>query len=174
MAIPDDQPNIFQMYVAHGKAGFWLRRTTWDATCAKVVAVGELSGCPPYYGNPPVLADIYSLDGKLKEELARIPASGTYKTWRQIAPPDWAAHAIERNPDSSEIKAALGRHGHRQEQAGNAAERVALSVPFARKDEAKELGARWDASQKVWWIADSEVRALQKASELGFLPDSGS
>lgn len=30
--------------------------------------------------------------------------------------------------------------------------RVDLQVPFAEKDEAKTLGARWDAIQKVWFV----------------------
>jgi hypothetical protein len=32
--------------------------------------------------------------------------------------------------------------------------RVYLNVPFARKDEAKELGARFDPGVKLWWIAE--------------------
>lgn len=27
-----------------------------------------------------------------------------------------------------------------------------LSVPFAQKDEAKQLGARWDAASKKWYV----------------------
>lgn len=34
--------------------------------------------------------------------------------------------------------------------------RLNLKVPFAEKDEAKKLGARWDAAKKVWYIADKE------------------
>ena len=30
--------------------------------------------------------------------------------------------------------------------------RLNLKVPFAEKDEAKKLGARWDAGRKVWYI----------------------
>ena len=30
--------------------------------------------------------------------------------------------------------------------------RTNLRVPFAEKDEAKQLGARWDAAKKVWYI----------------------
>lgn len=84
--------NVFQMYVANDrKPGFWLRRTTWGNTVAKVVSVGELTGHAPYYGNPKVHADIFNFrTGKLKEAGARIPAAGTYKTWRQIDPPAWA------------------------------------------------------------------------------------
>ena len=80
------------MYVANGcRLGFWLRRATWGNTCAKVTSVGELTGRAPYYGNPVVLAEIYDLEtGALKDAQARIPVPGTYKTWRQIAAPQWA------------------------------------------------------------------------------------
>jgi len=27
-----------------------------------------------------------------------------------------------------------------------------LKVPFAEKDEAKKLGARWDAARKLWYV----------------------
>lgn len=30
--------------------------------------------------------------------------------------------------------------------------RLNLKVPFAEKDEAKKLGARWDAGRKLWYI----------------------
>ncbi|NMF87669.1 DUF5710 domain-containing protein [Aromatoleum petrolei] len=30
--------------------------------------------------------------------------------------------------------------------------RVNLKVPFAEKDQAKKLGARWDAGRKVWYV----------------------
>lgn len=30
--------------------------------------------------------------------------------------------------------------------------RMNLRVPFSEKDEAKRLGARWDATRKVWYI----------------------
>ena len=29
-----------------------------------------------------------------------------------------------------------------------------LKVPFADKDAAKKLGARWDAALKIWYVAD--------------------
>ena len=34
--------------------------------------------------------------------------------------------------------------------------RFNLKVPFAEKDEAKKLGARWDAGKKLWYIQDKE------------------
>lgn len=30
--------------------------------------------------------------------------------------------------------------------------RFNLIVPFAQKDEAKKLGARWDAGRKIWYV----------------------
>ena len=32
--------------------------------------------------------------------------------------------------------------------------RINLNCPFAEKDEAKSLGARWDPARKVWYIED--------------------
>ena len=85
--------DVFQMYVANKEQpGFWLGRTTWGNTCAQVTFVGEFKGPPPYYGTPVVLADFYDLrTGEFKEKGARIPVPGTYKTWRQIDPPNWAS-----------------------------------------------------------------------------------
>ncbi|MEV4606750.1 hypothetical protein MRBLMR1_001707 [Neorhizobium sp. LMR1-1-1.1] len=87
-----DQPNIFQMYVANrNRTGFWIRRTTWGDTVAQVTSIGPLVGPAPYFGNPKVFANIYSLGGVPKEKGAKIPVPGTYKTWRQIEPPKWAS-----------------------------------------------------------------------------------
>ena len=33
--------------------------------------------------------------------------------------------------------------------------RINLSVPFTEKDEAKQLGARWDKKQKCWYVPDN-------------------
>lgn len=51
-------------------------------------------------------------------------------------------------------------------------ERVLLSVPFSRKEEAKKLGARWSPAERLWWIPASNKQALAQARTLGFLPDS--
>jgi len=32
--------------------------------------------------------------------------------------------------------------------------RMNLKVPFAEKDAAKKLGARWDAARKIWFVED--------------------
>ena len=38
--------------------------------------------------------------------------------------------------------------------------RINLKVPFAQKEAAKELGARWDAARKIWYIIDPACLAL--------------
>jgi len=32
--------------------------------------------------------------------------------------------------------------------------RTNLKVPFAEKEEAKKLGAKWDAARKIWYVED--------------------
>lgn len=34
--------------------------------------------------------------------------------------------------------------------------RIDLVTPFAEKEEAKALGARWDAAKRIWYIVDVE------------------
>ena len=38
--------------------------------------------------------------------------------------------------------------------ADNSPMRIDLKVPFAEKDTAKALGARWDAAKKIWYVKD--------------------
>lgn len=44
--------------------------------------------------------------------------------------------------------------------APEAAMRHNLKVPFAEKDQAKKLGARWDAARKLWFIEAGVDAAL--------------
>jgi len=83
--------NVYQMFVSstNGHGELWITRTTWSNLCAKIKSVGEFTGPPPYFGNPEVLADIYTLNGRLQQADAVIPVPGTYKTWRQIPTPVW-------------------------------------------------------------------------------------
>lgn len=37
--------------------------------------------------------------------------------------------------------------------------RIDLRVPFAQKDEARSLGARWDAQRKLWYVPDGVAAA---------------
>lgn len=37
--------------------------------------------------------------------------------------------------------------------------RFNLKVPFAEKDAAKKLGARWDAARKIWYVVNQDDMA---------------
>lgn len=41
--------------------------------------------------------------------------------------------------------------GNRPTSSPSSSSKVYLNVPFAEKDEAKALGARWDAARKKWY-----------------------
>lgn len=58
--------NVFEMFIENGGPGFWAHRITWGGTCARVIRVGEMTKPAPYFGNPSVLIDVYSLSGNLK------------------------------------------------------------------------------------------------------------
>ena len=166
--------NIFQMYVAHGGPGFWVRRITWGDTCARVVRVGKITKPGPYFGNPSVLMDVYSLGGQLKEEAAPLRVAGTYKTWRKIEPPDWAGSANLRPLDDPKLDAALAQLDRKRNKApgmvyANDKIRVRLNVTYEQKDVAKNLGARWDLAEKFWWLPADNHAAISRAKELGFL-----
>jgi hypothetical protein len=139
--------NVYQMYVEFGRApGFWLRRTTWGNTCAKVVSVGELVGPAPYFGNPEVRADIFDLTtGALREKDARVSVPGTYKTWRWIQPPSWSGETAF------------------DPKAG----RVVLDVPFELNKKVAARGARWSDLLEAWWIAEGDEAGLKKILDLG-------
>jgi len=136
--------NVFQMFVAHDGPGFWVRRTTWGATCARVGRVGALTASGPYFGNPSVLMDVYTLNGELKEEVAQLPVPGTYKTWRQIAPPAWASIIALRPLDDPALDAALATLDRKRHKSipPLEGEKIWLAVSYDRKDEAKKKGAR--------------------------------
>ena len=62
--------------------------------------------------------------------------------------------------------------------------RIDLKVPFAEKDTAKALGARWDAAKKIWYVKDvadltpfsrwiPEVKAASDGSSSGATRQSG-
>ena len=53
--------------------------------------------------------------------------------------------------------------------------RINLVTPFAEKDAAKALGARWDSAKKVWYIVDVEdlTPFLRWIPKLDAAPDTG-
>ena len=99
--------NVYEMFLANEGPGFWVRRTTWGRTCARVLGIGLMTKPPPYCGNPPVVMDVYSLDGDPKDRLAQLPVPGTYKTWRKIEAPSWASRVELRALDDPAIEATL-------------------------------------------------------------------
>ncbi|MDO9268404.1 MAG: DUF5710 domain-containing protein [Methylobacter sp.] len=54
--------------------------------------------------------------------------------------------------------------------------KIYLNVPFAQKDEAKALGARWDAIQKKWFVpADKDIVLFARwQAESGTVESPGS
>lgn len=55
--------------------------------------------------------------------------------------------------------------------------RTNLKVPFSEKDEAKKLGARWDAARKVWYVErNTDLSAFAKwmRSNAGATEDASS
>jgi hypothetical protein len=170
--------NVFEMHVANGGAGFWIRRTTWGGALARIIRIGEFTKPAPYFGNPSVLMDVYDLEGGLKEGLAMVPVPGTYKTWRRIEAPPWAKWADLRLLDDPAIDAALaaldrrrGKGGSKTSQTKSAPHetQIHLSVPYTRKDEAKGIGARWSPTDRSWWLSAEDSSALSRARALGFL-----
>jgi hypothetical protein len=128
--------NVFEMYVSNCGPGFWVRRTTWGNTCARIVRIGEMTKPGPYFGNPSVLMDVYSLEGQLKEEAAALPVAGTYLTWRKIDPPDWAKSADLRPLDDPRLDVALLRRDKKHHKGKFApppppTERVRLTCPIS-------------------------------------------
>lgn len=141
--------NIYEMYVHHWKKpGFWVRRTTWGNTIAKIIYVGEFSGRAPYYGNPEVRVDVYDIHtGVLKDKNFLIETAGTYKTWRWVQPPEWSGEP-PFDP-----------------KAG----RLILYVPFEKNKVASKMGARWSDFLGGWWIPEDDEMMVAKANSLGFM-----
>ena len=42
---------------------------------------------------------------------------------------------------------------------GDPMTRVNLAVPYAQKDQAKAMGARWDAELRTWWATEAQCKA---------------
>ncbi|PDT50906.1 MULTISPECIES: DUF5710 domain-containing protein [Sinorhizobium] len=173
--------NVYEMFVEHGGPGFWIRRTTWGGTCARVIRIGEMTKPAPYFGSPTALMDVYSLDGASKEGLAQVRVPGTFKTWRKIDAPAWEALVDLRPLDDPNIDAALAaldrkRGKGKREPVKDTDDavpvaRVRLKVPFERKEEAKSIGARWWPEEKTWWLPQDKSAALAQARSLGFFPE---
>lgn len=148
--------NVYQMFAANGAAGFWVWRTTWDASVARVMKVGPFTGPGPYYGSPKVLIDVYNSQGELRDGAAVMSVPGTYKTWRLIEPPEWVKTVQLRPLDDPALDEALAKLSAKRgtKKPIDPATQINLNVPFARKDEAKKLGAKWATTEKTWWLSN--------------------
>lgn len=169
--------NIYQMYLDNRGAGFWVRRSRWVQTVARITAVGPLEGRAPYYNNPQVLADVYDIDtGALREANAILRCPGNY-TYTQLDSPVWTMRVIlSPLTDPGPSPDVLKREDARRARQILTAERLAatpktfLKIPFERKDEAKALGAKWDPERRCWWLPATNAAVLERARESRFTP----
>jgi hypothetical protein len=60
-----------------------------------------------------------------------------------------------------DILASLARMCSAGDASAGAAGRLYLDVPFAEKEEAKRLGARWDAAAKKWYAPSADTPAAK-------------
>lgn len=50
--------------------------------------------------------------------------------------------------------------------------RTNLAVPFADKDQAKALGARWDPARKCWYVQDKDLAPFARWLRDGAAPST--
>ena len=88
--------NIYQIYHFDNKLNFYVKRYTWENTIAKVIFINgvvegkKITGKPPYYGTPLVMAEFYKViileDGSLEGEFMNegiLQCSGNY-SWNKL------------------------------------------------------------------------------------------
>lgn len=102
---------------------------------------------PPYFTSIPTEAGVRVVetlsDGTTREVPGTIPRSvlpvgeSSSKTTRL---PDQAPHRFSKPSPRSDLPVSDRRAV------------LFLNVPFAEKDEAKRLGARWDAAARKWYV----------------------
>lgn len=75
-----------------------------------------------------------------------------------------------RSLEDPAIAATLAKPNNRRgRKVTDDVAKLLLTVTYESKDEAKCIGAKWDATQKKWWIKVSDKPALEKARKLGFV-----
>lgn len=99
---------------------------------------------PPF--DPPYVTTMQTPEGiRRLETLAdgtTRPVSRPAVDIAHVSASQWSASG-RASGQGADVKTALG--------TGNG-DRVFLSVPFAEKDAAKSMGARWDAARKKWYV----------------------
>lgn len=165
------RPNLYQMFLEHGGPGFWIRRVTWTHVCGRVVRVGAFRGEAPYFGNPVVLADLYKLEGGIKDVMVPLSSPGG-STWERIERPDWAAKSY-MEPLSFRLYDEALSHWERKQAWDRhqraIVEKVWLEVPFEQKAEARAIGAHWSPEDRKWWLPAMNEAAIENARAKGFI-----
>lgn len=173
--------NLYSFIVKNGEPGFWARSTR-DNSFAYILGMAKISGPPPYYGSPPVIADVYCRMGELCEELVHLGRAGVFGEWKYKQRPNPDDVAFMRALDAPEIFDKIGDLGYQPHDFTKLAakkrlaeakpklfSRLSLNVPFGRKEEAKAFGAQWSPDNKKWWIKSTNKEGIQEAQKLGFL-----
>jgi hypothetical protein len=62
-----------------------------------------------------------------------------------------AWHYVQGGSGTSQNEAQPALRSQRPRSSSSGSDRFYLNVPYAEKDEAKALGARWDAAKKKWY-----------------------
>ena len=76
----------------------------------------------------------------------------------QALSPEFARAMDEHRNTPSAASAAPGKDKSRPAAAAPKEGVFYLVVPFAEKDEAKSMGARWDAAARKWYIPSDKDR----------------
>jgi hypothetical protein len=80
--------------------------------------------------------------------------------------PEFAQAMLEHAPRPGDSSSNPGPKSAAKPAAPSASaagdDKFHLTVPFAEKDNAKALGARWDAAARKWYVPAAKDRALFK------------
>lgn len=99
---------------------------------------------PPF--DPPYVTTVRTEAGVSRFETL---ADGTIRPVSRPAVDIAYSSVIQRAPSGSTGRTAAGA---KSSSAPDNSGRIFLNVPFAEKDEAKGIGARWDAPRKKWYV----------------------
>lgn len=172
--------NLYSFIVKNGEPGFWARNTR-DNDFAYILGMAKIKGPPPYYGSPPIIADVYCRMGTLCEELVHLERAGVFGEWKYRQRPNPDDVTFMRTLDAPEIFGKIYDLGYQPHdftkmaakkllaEAPKLFRRLSLNVPFDRKEEAKVFGAQWAPDNKKWWIKSTNKEGIQEALNLGFL-----
>lgn len=107
---------------------------------------------PPF--DPPYVTTVRTEAGVSRFETL---ADGTTRPVSTPAVDIASSSTVQRAPSASAGRTFAGA---RMTPVADNGGRTFLSVPFAEKDEAKGIGARWDAARKKWYVPQGLDLAL--------------